>query len=190
MAGLEMPLYNYNQGLAAGERAQLSEQIDDVRFRVASRLVRSSLEVSHRFYADTALRHLKWEELSYRKNRRLGLRWYSTLARSTALAWAHLVYFATAGGTSLFRPIALLLSLTLVAALALPADCVSYKSSLLSQDGLLTRFLVSLTLVLGIGFDSFEACRTSALGGLVSISTAGFVLLALLASVIVRRVYR
>ena len=169
---------------------KLRAQVDDVRFRIASRLFRSSSEVSHRFYSDAALRHLKWEELRYRRNR---LKWndpVEAVARGVALAFSTTLYLLTSGGTSLFRPVVLTIAAILAYSIFLPGDCISYRQDLLNSYGWVDRTFVSSALVLGFGFTNFAACNTPAFGILVSGTCAGLALLAILASVIVRRVYR
>lgn len=189
MKGLAVPLYNYDQASAL-DLAQLSAQIDDTRFRIASRLLRSSSEVSHRFYTDAALRHLKWEELRYRHNRVQWNKPTAAVARGVALAFSTALYLLTSGGTSLLRPVVLTLAVIIAYAFLLPGDCISYRQEVLDTLGWADRTFVASSLVLGFGFTNFDACTTGAFATLVSGAGAGLVLLALLASVIVRRVYR
>ncbi|MEQ1871074.1 MAG: pentapeptide repeat-containing protein [Vicinamibacterales bacterium] len=189
MKGLQVPSYNY-QNPSPLELDQLRLYVEDVRFRVASRLLRSNSEVSHRFYTDASLRHLKWEELTYRRNR---IQWKGFGFLSSRLlgwAFAHIVYFVTSGGTSLLRPIALTALVVAAFSALMPGDCVSYAQVPLEQSGPLHRAMLSTSLVLGFGFTNFSACNTSALSFLVGGACTGIVLLALVASVIVRRVYR
>lgn len=165
-------------------------QLDDVRFRVASALLRSSVEVSNRFYSDAALRHQKREELTYRAARIRSGGIARGAIRALGLAWATIVYHTTSGGTSLARPALLTAAVVVAYGVLLAYGCASYAGVALNQLDLGSRVIAATSLVLGFGFTNFSACSRESLTALVAGSCSGIVLLALTASVIVRRVYR
>jgi hypothetical protein len=199
LKGMPPPLYNYQDPIPDEEQKPAQVAIDwvEVRRKLAAQLLRSNTEIHHSFNSDRGLFELKRAELEARVQAlqshspkdlaRLPLR-----ATQVALSW--LVLHATRGGTSLFR-------LVLVATLAILAYAYFLSHShvtFLSQDCYLDSFAPSLvlqqlaratSLFLAVGYTDFSGGPLATVL-LTAAASLGLFWYALVAEVVIHRVYR
>jgi len=199
LKGMPPPLYNYKNPLPEGEPTadQVAADWVEVRRKIAAQLLRSNIEIYNSFNSDRGLFELKRAELTARiqalrpESLKDLARWP---LRATRIAVSSLVLHATKGGTSLSR-------LVLAAALAISvyASLLSHSHvTFLSQDCHLNSFERSLvlqqlaratSLFLAVGYTAFsgDAFATVLLTAAASL---GLFWYALVADVIIHRVYR
>jgi hypothetical protein len=200
LKGMPPPVYNYNPPLPDGEptAAQVAADWVEVRRKLAAQLLRSNTDIHHRGNSDRGLFELKRAEVKARIETlraqplregvaRLPLRVLQVFAEWLAL---HL----TRGGTSLSRPIlaamffvpmyALLLSISHVTFMNQDCHVNSFHPSLVFQQ--LAR---ATSLFLAFGYTAFSG-GVLATVLLTTAASVGLLWYALVAEVVIHRVYR
>jgi hypothetical protein len=200
MVGMVVPLYNYGPD-SDGEpnRRALESQWLEIRRALAAQLLKSNGEIHNTRYCDAALVQLKTSELRLRYN----LLKYRTISGETSwwvsdasqcwFLW--LVLFLTKGGTSVARLIGL-------AALAVPTytallawSCITFQGrpchlGAFQWSAIIQEVAYASSLFLAVGYTAFSG-RTVYETVFLTIGAAlGLVWYALLAAVVIRRVYR
>lgn len=200
LRGMQPPLYNYTEPIPDGEATMAQVALDwiEVRRKLAAQLLRSNTEIHHTGHADCGLFELKRAELRARfetlRSRPLNEGMSRLLIRAVQLIGAWVVVGLTRGGTSLLR-------LLLAALLVVPLYAVGLSNShvmFLNQDChidsfeswlVLEQLARATSLFLGIGYTAF-------MGGplgtvlLTVAASLGLFWYALVAAVVIRRVYR
>jgi hypothetical protein len=200
MAGVPPPHYNYGSPYD-GELSpdELESQWMEVRRALAAQLLKSNGEIHHTKYCDAALVTLKNAELSVRvdqlKSRRIhnGVVQSSIEAARCGASW--LVLALTKGGTSAARLILIALVAIPVYAVLLSASFVTFqgKSCHLTSFGFgatVSQLSCATSLFLALGYTGFVASSSLELALLTLGSGLGLIWYALLAAVVIRRVYR
>lgn len=200
LQGMPPPLYNYGHGVPDGEATATQVAADwvEVRRKLAAQLLRSNIGIYHTGNSDRGLFELKRAELRVR----LETLWADPLKEGVArlpvraiqvfVAW--LVLNATRGGTSLSR-----LFLTAMFTVPLYALLLSISSvTFMNQDchlnsfgpsGVLQQLARATSLFLAIGYTAFSG-GTLATVLLTAAASVGLLWYALVAAVVIRRVYR
>lgn len=200
LTGVPPPVYNFEGSLPAGEAtpAQVAAAWVEVRRRLAAQLLRSNTDIHHTANCDRGLFELKRADLRARfvalKTNPLKEGVARLPLRAAQVLGAWLVLVATRGGTSLSRPIlaamlavpvyALLLSRSHVTFMNHDCHLNSFQLSLVAQE--LAR---ALSLFLAIGYTAFSG-GTLATVLLTSAASLGLWWYALVAEVVIHRVYR
>jgi hypothetical protein len=200
LAGMPPPVYNYAGSLPAGEATapQVAAAWVEVRRRLAAQLLRSNTGIHHTANCDRGLFELKRADLRVRfealKANPPKESWVRLPLRAVQVLGSWLVLIATKGGTSLSRPIlaailavptyALLLSRSHVTFMNHDCHLDSFQPSLVLQQ--LAR---AASLFLAIGYTAFSG-GTLATVLLTAAASVGLLWYALVAEVVVHRVYR
>jgi hypothetical protein len=199
LKGMPPPVYNYERPAAEGEptATQVATEWVEVRRRIAAQLLRSNTEIYNSFNADRGLFELKRAELkaraqALRVEQPINLARWPLRALQVSGSW--LVLHATKGGTSLSR-----LVLVAVLAISVYASLLSRSHvTFLAQDCHLNSFEVSLvlqqlaratSLFLAVGYTAFSG-NAIATVFLTAAASLGLFWYALVADVIIHRVYR
>jgi hypothetical protein len=200
LRGMPAPVYNYEKPIPDGEAtaAQVAADWVEVRRKLAAQLLRSNTDIHHTGNSDRGLFELKRAEVKARLETlrtqplkegvgRLPLRAIQVFA-----AW--FVLNATRGGTSLSR-----LFLAAMFTVALYASLLSHSHvTFMNQDCHLSSFEPSLvlqqlaratSLFLAIGYTAFGG-GTLATVLLTAAASLGLLWYALVAEVVIHRVYR
>jgi len=200
LVGMPPPVYNYANPVPEGEltAAQVAAEWLEVRRKLAAQLLRSNMEIHHTGHADRGLFELKRAELSARlegfRARPLKEGFVRLLLRVIQVLAAWLVLSATKGGTSLARlftaavffvPLyAVLLSRSHVTFMSRDCHLASWEPSLVVEQ--LAR---AASLFLAIGYTAFSG-GTVATVLLTAAASLGLFWYALVAAVVIHRVYR
>jgi Pentapeptide repeats (9 copies) len=201
MAGMIPPIYNYRLPCEAGELSPETVTIQwlEIRRALAAQLLKSNESICHTEYCDTALVHLKTAELKARveslKMWTLKSGVVSGLALLARCMVLWLTLILTKGGTSMIR-------LVLIAILAIPAYAVVLSQStitfqgqqcnisVISFESIIKELTVATSLFLAVGYTAFAGHGLSEVMFLTAGSALGLIWYALLAAVVIRRVYR
>jgi len=200
LAGATVPLYNYNSPYEGEPTPQaLKSQWLEIRRAIAAQLVKSNGEICHTTNCDAALVELKHEELRLRidllkaRPLRAGVKSSALEAARCAVQWIILV--GTKGGTSLAR-------LGVIAIVAVPtyATLLSFSTVEFQNEScrlaevtfpaIVEQLARATSLFLAIGFTAFVGHSLVETVLLTAGSALGLVWYALLAAVVIRRVYR
>ena len=202
LRGMPPPLYNYNSSIPAGEDspAQVAADWVEARRKVAAQLLRSNTDIQHRDNSDRGLFELKRAEIKARRQTLLKqpLKSVGRLPfRLAALFAEWVVLKATRGGTSLSRPMlgatifvplyALLLSFSHVTFMGQDCHVNSFHSFHLWA--VLQQLSRAASLFLAFGYTSFSG-GTVATVFLTAAASLGLLWYALVAEVVIHRVYR
>jgi hypothetical protein len=200
LAGIPPPVYNYQTPLGDGEQTEAQVVADwaEARRKIAAQLLRSNTDVHNSVNSDRGLYELKRAELEVRvkalqaQSLKDGVP--SLLLRALRVFAEWLVLDATKGGTSLFRlflaamffvPLyALLLSTSHVTFMNQDCHLISLQPSLVLQQR-----ARATSLFLAFGYSAFSG-GTLATALLTAAASLGLLWYALVAEVIVHRVYR
>jgi len=200
LAGAVAPHYNYDssyKGVLSPEA--LDSQWLEIRRALAAQLLKSNAEIHHTDNSDAALIELKTAELKVRVDRlmsrplKTGL---PSLFRETLrCATLRLILFGTNGGTSVAR-------LVLIAAIAVPfyAFLLSISSVRFQNHpcrllkvtfpAVIEQLSRAASLFLAIGYTAFTGGNVPEVLLLILGAALGLIWYALLAAVVIRRVYR
>jgi hypothetical protein len=200
LSGMPPPVYNYGGHIPDGEAtaAQVAADWVEVRRRLAAQLLRSNTDIHHTGNCDRGLFELKRADVKARLEAlkanplkegvaRLPLRVVQVLA-----AWVVLV--ATRGGTSLSRPFLAAMVTVPLYALLLSKSHVTF----MNQDCHLSSFQPSFvlqqlaratSLFLAIGYTAFNGGALATVL-LTAAASLGLLWYALVAEVVIHRVYR
>jgi Pentapeptide repeats (9 copies) len=199
LKGMPPPVFNYENPVPEGEQntAQVEADWVEVRRKLAAQLLRSNTEIHHSLNSDRGLFELKRAELASRVQAlqphsmegavRLPMR-----AIQVALAW--LVLHATKGGTSLSRLVLAATLAILTYAYLLSHSHVAFQG----QDCNLNAFAPSLvmqqlaramSLFLAMGYTDFSGGPVATVL-LTAAASLGLFWYALVAEVVIHRVYR
>jgi hypothetical protein len=200
LKGVPPPIYNYEKPIPEGEATAAQVEADwvEVRRKLAAQLLRSNTDIHHTSYSDRGLFELKRAEVEARFEAlrahplkegvaRLPLRAMQLLA-----AW--FVLYTTKGGTSLSRLFLAAIIIVMLYALLLSNSHVTF----MNQDCHLNSFQSSLllqqlaratSLFLSIGYTAFSG-GTLATVLLTAAASLGLFWYALVAAVVIHRVYR
>ncbi len=200
LRGMTPPLYNYSCTIEGEAEAKVVKgQWPELRRMLAAQLLRSNSEVYNTRYSDKALFELKSAELKTRlaalpsvhSNEGIGTMFGEVIRCS--ILWLALVL--TKGGTSAGR-------LLCCAAIAIPSYAVALSTSSILFQGVICRMSSigprevaqqltrAVSLFLAFGYTSFVGTNLVELLFLTIGAMLGLVWYALMAAVIIRRVYR
>jgi uncharacterized protein YjbI with pentapeptide repeats len=200
LAGMPPPHYNYGSAYE-GELspAELASQWLEIRRALAAQLVKSNGEIHHTGHCDAALVELKTAELNVRldllKSRRIQNGVISAIVEAVRCGVSWLVLGLTKGGTSVTR-------LVLIAFLAVPLYAALLSLSSVTFQGkpchlasfdfatAINQLACAASLFLAIGYTAFVANNVHELVLLTLGAGLGLIWYALLAAVVIRRVYR
>jgi hypothetical protein len=200
LRGMPAPVYNYQKPIPEGEEpaAQVVTDWVEVRRKLAASLLRSNTEIHHTGYSDRALFELKRAEVKARfealraRPPKGGVARLPLRAAQVFAAWSLLT--ATKGGTSLSRLFLAAIFIVLLYALLLSHSHVTF----MNRDCHLNSFEPSLvaqqlaratSLFLAVGYTAFGGGpRATVL--LTSAAAVGLFWYALVAAVVIHRVYR
>jgi hypothetical protein len=195
LQGIQPPIYNYQGSIPDGEETATRVEADwvEVRRKLAAQLLRSNTDIHHSVNSDRGLFELKRAEITLRAQPlKKGVARQPLRAMQVFLEW--LVLHATRGGTSLSRPILAAMFLVPLYGLLLSISHVSF----MNQDCHVNSFHLSLvfqqlaratSLFLAFGYTAFSG-GTLASVLLTTAASVGLLWYALVAEVIIHRVYR
>jgi len=201
MSGMIPPIYNYCPPCDPGELSTetVTAQWLEIRRALAAQLLKSNEGVCHTEYCDAALVHLKTAELRARVDSlmtwRLKSGVFSMVAQSARCMVLWLTLILTKGGTSMVR-------LALIAVLAIPTyalvlsqSAITYqgqscKIGAISFEAIIKELTVATSLFLAVGYTAFVGQGLREIAFLTGGSALGLIWYALLAAVVIRRVYR
>lgn len=195
LKGMPPPVYNYKDPIPDGQPnpAQIAADWAEVRRKLAAQLLRSNTEIYHSSNSDRGLFELKRAELKARVQA-LQPQSLKDLVRLPQVAVSWLVLHATRGGTSLSR-----LGLFATIAILAYAYLLSHSHvTFLSQDCHLNSFAPSLvlqqlaratSLFLAVGYTDFSGGPLATVL-LTAAASLGLFWYALVAEVVIHRVYR
>lgn len=200
LRGMPPPVYNYEEPIPYGEAtaAQVAADWVEVRRKLAAHLLRSNTEIHHTGHSDRGLFELKRAEVKARLEvlrahpMKEGVARLPLRATQVFAAWV--VLNATKGGTSLSRPFLAAMFIVPLYALLLSNSHVTF----MNQDCHLNSFEPSLvlqqlaratSLFLAIGYTAFSG-GTLATVLLTAAASLGLFWYALVAAVVIHRVYR
>ena len=200
LKGMPPPIYNYEEPVPDGEESpgQVTADWVEVRRKVAAQLLRSNTDIQHRDNSDRALFELKMAEI---KSRVETLRehpfkegWARLPLRAIGIFAQWLVLNATKGGTSLSRVILVAMFFVPLYAVLLSMSHVAFmdKDCHLSAFHLwpiLEQLARAASLFLAFGYTAFSG-GTVATVLLTAGASVGLLWYALVAEVVVHRVYR
>lgn len=200
LGGMPAPVYNYEKPIPEGEEtaAQVAADWVEVRRKLAATLLRSNIEIHHTGHSDQGLFELKRAEVKARvealRAHPLNEGVARLLLRAIQVFAAWLILNATKGGTSLSRLLLAATSIVSLYALLLSNSHVTF----MNQDCHLNSFEPSLvlqqlargtSLFLAIGYTAFSG-GTLATVLLTAAASLGLLWYALVAAVVIHRVYR
>jgi hypothetical protein len=200
LAGIPPPVYNYEEPIPDGEAtaAQVAADWVEVRRKLAAQLLKSNTEICHTDHSDSGLFELKRAELKARfevfRAQPLKEGLLHVLPRAAQIFGAWLILHVTKGGTSLSR--LLLAAMFVVSAYALSLS--NSHVTFINQDCHLDTFEPSLvlqqfaraaSLFLAFGYTAFSG-GTRATVLLTAAASLGLFWYALVAAVVIHRVYR
>ena len=200
LRGTPPPVYNYTNPIPNGEltAAQVAADWVEVQRKLAAQLLRSNTEIHHSVYSDRGLYELKRAEVKARLEAlrahplKEGVAYLPIRAMQVFVAW--LILNTTRGGTSLARLFLAAMFIVLLYALLLSSSHVTF----MNQDCHLNSFEPSLvlqqvsratSLFLAIGYTAFSG-GTLATVLLTTAASVGLFWYALVAAVVIHRVYR
>jgi Pentapeptide repeats (9 copies) len=200
LAGVPPPHYNYGSPYD-GELspAELTSQWLEVRRALAAQLLKSNGEIHHTRYCDAALVNLKNAELSVRvdqlKSRSIQNGVVQSIIEAVRCGASWLVLALTKGGTSVARLILIALVAIPLYATLLSVSFVTFhgKSCHLTSFGFgaaIGQLSCATSLFLALGYTAFVASSALELALLTLGAGLGLIWYALLAAVVIRRVYR
>jgi hypothetical protein len=195
LKGMPTPVYNYENPIPDGEpnAAQVAADWAEVRRKLAAQLLRSNIEIYHSSNSDRGLFELKRAELKARVQA-LQPQSLKDLARLPQVAVSWSVLHATRGGTSLSRLVLFATIAILVYTYLLSHSHVTF----LSQDCQLNSFAPPLvlqqlaratSLFLAVGYTDFSGGPLATVL-LTAAASLGLFWYALVAEVVIHRVYR
>ena len=200
LAGMAPPHYNYDSEYE-GELSptELARQWLEIRRALAAQLVKSNGEIHHTVHCDCALVELKTAELNVRldllRSRPLRAGVISSFVEAVRCGVFWLVLGLTNGGTSVAR-------LVVIAFLAVPAYATLLSMSSVTFQGkpchlasfelapVINQLACAASLFLAIGYTAFVGNNVLELVLLTVGAGLGLIWYALLAAVVIRRVYR
>lgn len=200
LRGMPAPVYNYVEPIPPGEQTgpQVAADWVEVRRKLAAQLLRSNMAINHTSHSDQGLFELKRAEVKARVEALRARPFKGGVARlplriaQVVAAW--LVLNTTKGGTSLFR-----LFLAAVFLVSLYALLLSYSHvTFINRDChlnsfepwlVLQQFARATSLFLAIGYGNFSG-GALATALLTAGATLGLLWYALVAAVVIHRVYR
>ncbi len=200
LKGMPAPVYNYEKSLPEGEESATQVAADwvEVRRKLAASLLRSNTEIHHTGHSDRGLFELKRAEVKARVEALRAHPLKEGVARlplrATQVLGAWLVLNATKGGTSLSRLFLAAVFIVLLYASLLSKSHIAF----MNHDCHLNSFepwLVLLqvaratSLFLAIGYTAFSG-GTLATVLLTAAAAIGLFWYALVAAVVIHRVYR
>jgi hypothetical protein len=194
------PIYNYEKPIPEGEAtaAQVAADWVEVRRKLAAQLLRSNTDIHHTSYSDRGLFELKRAEVEARFEAlwahplKEGVARFPLRVMQACETW--LVLNATKGGTSLSRLFLAAMFIVVLYALLLSNSHVTF----MNEDCHLNSFEPSLmlqqlaratSLFLAIGYTAFSG-GTLATVLLTAAASLGLFWYALVAAVVIHRVYR
>jgi hypothetical protein len=198
--GMPPPVYNYETPVRDGEQTEAQVVADwvEARRKIAAQLLRSNTDIHNSVNSDRGLYELKRAELVARvkalRAQSLKVGVLSLLLRALGVCAEWLVLNATKGGTSLFRLFLAAMFFVPLYALLLSTSHVTF----MNQDCHLNSFQPSLvlqqlaratSLFLAFGYTAFSG-GTLATVLLTAAASLGLLWYALVAEVIIHRVYR
>jgi Pentapeptide repeats (9 copies) len=198
--GMPAPTYNYEEPIPDGEQtaAQVTSDWVEVRRKLAAQLLRSNTDIHHSSNCDRGLFELKRAELKGRietlRAQPLKEGMVRLPFRATQILMAWLVLNATKGGTSLTRLFLVAIFSVLLFAFLLSNSHVMF----MNQDCHLASFQPSLvmqqlaratSLFLAIGYTAFSGGPLATIL-LTAAASLGLLWYALVAEVVIHRVYR
>jgi hypothetical protein len=200
LAGVPPPDYNYRSP-CDGELspAELKSQWLEVHRALAAQLVKSNGEIHHTRYCDAALVGLKNAELGVRvdelKSGRIHNGVFRSIIEAVRCGTSWLVLALTKGGTSAARLILIALVAVPLYAALLSVSFVTFqgKSCHLTSFGfgtVISQLSCATSLFIAIGYTAFISSSTLESVLLTLGSGLGLIWYALLAAVVIRRVYR
>jgi len=200
LSGVPAPIYNYREPIPDGEltASLIAAEWVEVRRKLAAQLLRSNTEIHNTDHSDRGLFELKRAEVEVRlealRARPLKKGVVDLLLRAAQFFGAWVVLNATKGGTSLSRLLMAAMFVVLLYALFLSKSHVTF----LNQDCHLDSFEPLLVVQqLARATSLFLAFGYTAFGGgafatvvLTAAASLGLFWYALLAAVVIHRVYR
>jgi hypothetical protein len=200
MSGIVVPLYNYGPD-CDGEpnRGTLESQWLEIRRALAAQLLKSNGEIHNTRHCDAALVQLKTSELQLRynllKHRPISgeSSWWVSDASRCGFLW--LILFLTKGGTSAARLIGLaVLAIPTYAAL-LAWSCITFQGrachlASFQWSAIVQEVAYASSLFLAVGYTAFAGSTVYETVFLIIGAALGLIWYALLAAVVIRRVYR
>jgi hypothetical protein len=200
LKGVPPPVYNYEQPIPDGERsaAQVAADWVDVRRKIAAQLLRSNTDIHNSANSDRGLYELKRAELEARvkalRARSLNEGVISLLLRALPVCADWVVLNATKGGTSLFRLFLAAMFLVPLYALLLSISHVTFMNhdcrlSSFQLWPVLQQLARATSLFLAFGYTAFSG-GVPATVLLTAAASVGLLWYALVAEVIIHRVYR
>jgi len=200
LKGMPAPSYNYEKPIPEGEATAAQVEADwiEVRRKLAAQLLRSNADIHHTRYSDRGLYELKRAEVKARFEAlrahplKEGVARLPLRAMQVFAAWA--VLHATKGGTSLSRLFLAAMFIVALYAFLLSNSHVTF----MNQTCYLNSFEPSLVLqqlaratalFLAIGYTAFSG-GTLATVLLTAAASLGLFWYALVAAVVIHRVYR
>jgi hypothetical protein len=200
LTGVPAPIYNYTEPIPDGEltAAQIAAEWVEVRRKLAAQLLRSNTEIHNTDHSDRGLFELKRAEVEVRlealRARPLKEGVPDLLLRATQVFGAWVVLNATKGGTSLSRLLMAAMFIVMLYALLLSNSHVTFLNQdchLNSVEPLLVlqQLARATSLFLAFGYTAFSG-GTFATVLLTAAASLGLFWYALLAAVVIHRVYR
>jgi hypothetical protein len=200
MKGMVVPLYNYGPD-CEGEpsRKTLESQWLEIRRALAAQLLKSNGDVYHTQHSDAALVQLKmtelrvrWDNLRTRSFVGGDTYWVSDLVRAGFL-W--LILTLTKGGTSMARLVLLAILAIPTYALLLSVSSVTYQGTSCYHPWLhfstaIKVMAYAASLFLAVGYTAFAGSTAIETVLLTAGAAIGLIWYALMAAVVIRRVYR
>lgn len=200
LKGMPPPIYNYEDPIPDGEATAGQVAFDwvEVRRKLAAQLLKSNTDIHNTAWSDRGLFELKRAELNARVESLLahplkeGLGHLALRAPQIAAAW--LVLKATRGGTSLFRLLLAAIVIVSSYAIALSNSHVTFMTRdchLSSFEPLLVlqQLARATSLFLAIGYTAFSGGALATIL-LTAAAALGLLWYALVAAVVIHRVYR
>jgi hypothetical protein len=191
LRGMPPPVYNYRDPVPDGEAtaAQVSADWVEVRRKLAAQLLRSNTEIYDTGHSDRGLFELKRAEV---KARLEALRTHPLRTPQAFSTWVLL--HATKGGTSLSRLFLTAISLVILYAALLSNSHVTFMNqdchlNSFELSSVMRQFARATSLFLAIGYTAFSG-GTLATVLLTAAASLGLFWYALVAAVVIRRVYR
>lgn len=200
LRGMPAPVYNYEKPIPDGEAAAVQVAADwvEVRRRLAAQLLRSNTDIHHTGNSDRGLFELKRAELKASleslRARPLKEGVFRLPVRATEIFAAWVVLRATKGGTSLSRLFLGAMFIVPLYALLLSHSHVTFMNqnchlNSLEPSLVLLQLARATSLFLAIGYTAFSGGPLATIL-LTAAASLGLFWYALVAAVVIHRVYR
>jgi hypothetical protein len=200
LTGMVAPHYNYDSSYDGELRPeQLDKEWLEIRRFLAAQVLKSNAEIYHTDNSDRALAELKLAELNARRERlasetfRAGMRFWVRERIHCTVLW--LILLGSRGGTSIGRLFFLAAGAISFYAALLSMSSVEFQGTpctlmTLTIPGVVEQLARATSLFLAIGYTAFKGATVLQVVLLTVGATIGLIWYALIAAVVIRRVYR